>query len=176
MVSLVTSGTTPTPVVVTPVDGPSVTSVARFGFHALPTSLVLTFNEAIDPARAVDVNNYRIVGPRGRKVAIRSALYDPTKHTVTLEPAHRLNLHRIYRLTVIGTGLRGIADTAGNGLDGARTGRPGSDSVSRVTAANLILGAEVPGGPARLARLRRIAERIAAHEWRQLAAHHLGKR
>ena len=116
---------------------------------------MLHFNASLDPARAQDVANFRIVGPDGRRVAIASAAYDRAAHTVTLAPRGRLDLHKVYRLAVVGTGPRGIADAASNLLDGGRTGRPGSNYVVRVTAANLVLGARVPGGPRRLARLRR---------------------
>ena len=47
--------------------GPSVTSVHRFGFHARPTLLVLTFSQPLNPGRAQDPDNYQIV-----------ALEDPT--------------------------------------------------------------------------------------------------
>ena len=151
--------------------GPTINSVERFGFHAWPTTLVLHFNEALDPARAQDVANYRIVGPDGRTVAIASAVYDSAAHTVTLAPRRRLDLHRIYRLTVVGTGPRGIADGAGNLLDGGRTGRPGSDYVTSVKAANLVLGSTIPGGPRRLAQLRRTVARIVAHQSAARGAH-----
>ena len=58
-----TKSTTVTAVPPVVVDGPHVTNVQRFGFHARPTTLVLRFNEALDPTRAQDVANYRIVGP-----------------------------------------------------------------------------------------------------------------
>ena len=35
-----------------PGDGPTVVHLARFGFHSLPTTLVLTFDKALDPASA----------------------------------------------------------------------------------------------------------------------------
>src|SRR5262249_28930784 len=59
--------TSPVPVVVPPVvvppvvdRGPTVTSVLRFGIHRMPTTLVLTFDAPLDPARAVDQANYVI--------------------------------------------------------------------------------------------------------------------
>src|SRR5262249_1280617 len=64
--------TTPTP----GVDGPQISSVERFGFHAEPTTLLLRFNEALDPVRAQNVSDYRIIGPGGSTVAIASATYD----------------------------------------------------------------------------------------------------
>ena len=151
------------PTVVTPVDGPHVTNVQRFGFHAQPTILVLQFNEALDPTRAQNVANYQIVGPNGVPVAITSAVYDATAHTVTLSPKTRLDLHKVYTLTVNGTGAQGVSDPSGNLLDGANSGLPGSNFVTTVTAANLILTVP-PGGPLRLKQLRREVAKIAAHE------------
>jgi hypothetical protein len=146
------------------VDGPRISRVQRFGFHAQPTTLVLQFNESLDPTRAQDVANYAIVADGGPAVAITSAVYDPVTHSVTLTPAQRLNVHRSDELTVAGTGSSGIADASDNLLDGAGTGHTGSDYRSVVTAANLVLGDAVPGGPARLAQLRKAVARIAAHE------------
>ena len=48
--------------------------------------------------------NYQIVGPNGVPVAITSAVYDATADTVTLSPKTRLDLHKIYTLTVNGKG------------------------------------------------------------------------
>ena len=56
-----------------------------------------------------------------------------------------------------------MSDTSGNLLDGANNGWPGSNFVTTVTAANLVL-TDVPGGPLRLKQLRREAAKIAAHE------------
>jgi hypothetical protein len=137
--------------------------VQRFGFHARPTRLVLRFNEALDPTRARQVTNYRIVGPEGVPIAITSAVYDAAAGTVTLSPKTRLDLHKIYTLTVNVTGAQGVSDPSGHLLDGANDGRPGSRFATTLTAANLIL-TDPPGGPLRLKRLRREAARIAAHE------------
>ena len=90
-------------------------------------------------------------------------MYDATTDTVTLSPKTRLDLHKIYTLTVNGTGTQGVSDPAGNLFDGANNGRAGSDYVTTVTAANLVL-TDPPGGPLRLKQLRREAAEIAAHE------------
>ncbi|GAC1467843.1 MAG: hypothetical protein NVSMB9_09900 [Isosphaeraceae bacterium] len=120
-------------------DGPRVVSVRRFGFHARPTSLVVTFNRALLPARAINAGNYLLtdLGPNGaigrhpqRSIRIVSASYDPVAHAVTLLPEHRLNLHHRFLLRVVGTGSSGLADSKGILLDGAGTGKPGSDYVT----------------------------------------------
>jgi uncharacterized repeat protein (TIGR01451 family) len=123
--------------------GPTVTSVHRFGFHCKPTSLVLTFDEPLDPARAQVLANYQLAaldGPRGT-IRIGSAVYDPATRTVTLRPVQRLYLYHRFRLTVVGTGPRGLTDASGNLLDGQKTGHPDSDFATTLSAANLMLTA-----------------------------------
>jgi type VI secretion system secreted protein VgrG len=147
-----------------PVDtaGPTVVRLQRFGFHARPTRLVLTFNEALNPARAIDRANYRLTGPHGAVIRIRSATYDPTSRSVTLRPVHLLNLHHIFRLVVRGTSAGGLADPIGNALDGDGDGRPGGDFTGRIDRDSL---AGVPGG---LARTRLMSR------WRDLNSHGTG--
>ena len=67
-----------------PGDGPTVVHLARFGIHSRPTSLVLTFDKALDPASAQDPLNYAITNSRGRSVRIASVVYDPSALTVTI--------------------------------------------------------------------------------------------
>jgi len=129
------------------VDGPTVTLVQRFGFHELPTTLVLTFDEPLDPGRAQNLNDYQIValGRFPRTLDIGAAVYDSATQTVTLSPVRRLNFHHRFRLTVVGTGPSGVTDTSGNLLDGQKTGHPGSNFVTIVTAFNLVLPNPDPG-------------------------------
>jgi len=124
-----------------PGDGPTVVHLARFGFHSLPTTLVLTFDKALDPASAQDPLNYTITNSQGHSVRIASVVYDPSTLTVTIAPAVRLNLRRSYHLTVIGTAPTGLTDTSGNLLDGALTGEPGSNYMATVTALDLVIPA-----------------------------------
>jgi len=127
------------------VDGPRVVSVQvplkRHGARGKPPTLVLTFDEALDPGTADDLANYHLVAVRRKRpptIAIKSVVYDPATRTVTLTTARRLNRHRSYQLTVTGTGAGGLADTRGNRLDGRGTGQPGSDLVTTVTASNFV--------------------------------------
>jgi hypothetical protein len=131
---------------------------------------VLTFNAPLDPVRAANVANYRITDPQGRAVAVGAATYDAVAHTVTLTPQRQLNLHQSYQLAVVGTSASGVTDTSGHLLDGAGSGRAGSDYQTNVTAANMVFGSAIPGGPKRLAQLRRAVARMAAHELATLAA------
>jgi parallel beta-helix repeat protein len=121
------------------VDGPTVESVKRFGIHMQPTVLVVSFSEALDPASAVNLRNYRITDPCGQPVRIRSAVYDVHSNTVTLRPAHRINLHHRYYFMVVGTGPDGVRNTQGMLLDGADTGRPDSDYRCALTWRNVRL-------------------------------------
>ena len=127
------------------VDGPKVGSVlvqvSRHAAHAKRPTLVLTFNEALDPGRADDLANYHLVLVRRKRppaLVLKSVVYDSATLTVTLTPVRRLNRHRSYHLTVIGTGPSGVTDTRGNLLDGQRNGQAGSDFVTTVTASNFV--------------------------------------
>jgi hypothetical protein len=111
--------------------------------------VVLTFDKPLDPATAQDVGNYRITGPRGRRIRIAAVAYDPSSLTVTISPRGRLDLYRTYRLTVVGTPPTGVTDTAGNLLDGALNGYPGSNFVAIVSSRDLSFsggGETRPGG------------------------------
>ena len=67
-------------------DGPKVTLVQRYGIHMDRTTLVLTFDQPLDPTRATNVHEYRLLDWEGHVVPIVSAVYDPTTYTVTLHP------------------------------------------------------------------------------------------
>jgi hypothetical protein len=106
--------------------GPAVTSLQRFGFHAQATRLVLTFNAPLEPTRAQNVASYELFDSAGRPIPLTSAVYDPAARTVTLAPSERLDIHRQFKLVVIGTGPNGITDTTGNLLNGLGSAQPGS--------------------------------------------------
>ncbi len=120
------------------VDGPTVVDVKRFGIHMQPTELVLSFNNGLDPTSAQNLSNYKIVGPAGHAVRIGSAVFDDATNTVTLHPTRRINLHHTYRLTVIGAGPHGVTNTEGVPLDGASTGKPGSNYAGTLTWRNVV--------------------------------------
>jgi hypothetical protein len=118
------------------VTRPTVLTVRRFGFHAQPTLLELTFNEPLNPARAVDLSNYRVLAAthdgRWQPIRLRSVSYDPATRTVTLRPLHRLSLWQTYILVVNGKSPGGLTDTAGRYLDGKGNGTAGSNYVARI--------------------------------------------
>lgn len=136
-------------------DGPGVTSVSRFGFHAAPTTLLIGFNEPLDPTTAQNVNNYLIIGPGGGLIGVDAAVYNSATQSVTLHPHRRLDLHLRYILVVKGAGPGAITDTAGRPLDGAGTGQPGSNYVTTVDASNLVVIGNPPGAGAALQLKRR---------------------
>ncbi len=122
-----------------PGDGPTIVHLARLGFHSRPTTLVLTFDKALDPGSAQEPLNYTITNSQGHSVPVASVVYDPSTFTATIAPAGRLKIHRSYQLTVNGTAATGVTDTSGNLLDGALTGEPGSNYVATVTATDLVI-------------------------------------
>ena len=118
--------------------GPTVVSLARFGFHMQPTSLVLTFSSPLAAGPAENVANYQILTPSGAVVPISSAVYDPASLTVTLYPAQLLNVHDVYQLTVNGMPPNGLTSDTGVPLDGAGNGTPGTDYVAMFSGDNLV--------------------------------------
>ena len=146
-----------TTTVTTDAPSPTVTGLQRFGYHAQPTELVLTFSTALDASTAEDVANYQlnlIVGRRiGRAIAIASATYDAASLAVSLRPARRLSLFARYRLVVNGSTPTGVAGVAGQLLDGRGDGTPGTDYVAT-------FGREILAGRSRTARDSRPAPRV----------------
>ncbi|HEY2156728.1 MAG TPA: Ig-like domain repeat protein, partial [Isosphaeraceae bacterium] len=116
---------------------PRVVEVLRYGYHALPTELVVEFNEPLDAASAQDPGNYAIAGPPGRPIAVVSASLAPGGTAVVLRPSGRLNVHEIYTLTVAG-GVKCV------------TGVPmGSEQVALVTLRDLVWRQAMPASRAR---------------------------
>ena len=112
---------------VCPSIAPTITRVLRYGYHMRPTTVVLSFDQALDAVTAQNTKDYRITGPAGGVYRIRSAIYDPATLTVTLHPFRRINLHHRYKLIVVGTDPGGLTSAQGQLLDGADNGQPGSN-------------------------------------------------
>ncbi len=108
-----------------------VVTTQPIGIGKQSTSVMLTFSAALNPSSAEDVGNYSLdllkKGPhhttKETRIAIASAVYDPTTMAVTLTPSKKLKKHGEYSLTVSGTGL---TDLDGNPLAGSG-GVPGSN-------------------------------------------------
>ena len=150
------------PVVVAAANGPRVVGLARYGYHAHPTLVVLTFDRALDPARAQDAANYRLVDGLGHAIAVGAAVYDAAAHTVALTPTAPLNVHRTYYLTVIGTGPVGVADASGHALDGAGTGGSGTDYTAAIDRSTLAGQTPLPATRAATRQLAAVDEALAA--------------
>jgi hypothetical protein len=115
---------------------PHVRKVQRFGYHAMPTTLVLTFTGPLDPATAQDAKGYKLVGLHGNRIAIKRATYDAAAMTVTLRPEHRISIHHRYTLIVKGGGPGGLTDAQGQFLAG--------DERLVIDSHELVLGAVTP--------------------------------
>jgi uncharacterized repeat protein (TIGR01451 family) len=135
--------------------GPQVTLLQRFGFHEMPTVLVLSFNAPLDAASAQVHKNYQIKGPAGHLIGIKSVVYDPALLTVTIRPSKLLNIHVTYHLVVNGSTSTGVRGADGVLLDGAGAGMPGTDYRADIDSSTLVLtsttahanSAHHPGGP-----------------------------
>ena len=105
----------------------------------MPTTVVVTFNQALDPATAQDAQDYTIIGPHGRIVRVKSAVYDASTDSVTLHPAQRIDIHYRYELIIDGMSPNGLENTYSQLLDGSASGQPGSDYRAPLTWRNLVI-------------------------------------
>ena len=129
-----------------PLPPATVETVKRLGVHHHRTQFVLTFNEALDPTSAANLANYHLsVAFRNgriarREIPLKSVVYNTILNTVTLDPAHQLNIHYHYQLTV-----SGVQDACGRPINGDRDGTAGGNFVTAVTKQNY--SRSVPAGP-----------------------------
>ncbi len=152
-----------------PTTGPQIVDLSRQGIHTDPTRITLGFNADLDPTRAENPANYRLISPGKDKtlgtrddvvVPIVSATYDEATQTVTLAPRYRLNWYDFAQVRVMSGGASGLIDTDGRALDGDRNGQPGTDFIARFArgvyfdladrlarADALFNGQQVPRGP-----------------------------
>jgi len=84
-----------------PTPCPTVVSVGRIGVHHQRTELVVTFNGTVDPAKANNAGNYSVISQSGNTIPIVSASFNPATNAVTLIPAHWLNVHYHYDLSLV---------------------------------------------------------------------------
>ncbi len=115
-------------------NGPTVVALARYGYHAQPTYLVVYFSGPLNESSAQRASNYKVAGPikqpgAHRPIIVTSALYNPATDTVTLAFNRRFNLHYHYRLTIKGTAPSGITNPSKVPLNAAGTTQPGSNYV-----------------------------------------------
>ena len=90
------------------VNGPQVALTQRYGYHAQPTYLVISFTEALAPSSAQHAANYSSSGPNGQRIKVRSALYNdghPRRHPdagSAAKFADKLHLDDQWALTIRG--------------------------------------------------------------------------
>jgi uncharacterized repeat protein (TIGR01451 family) len=87
------------------------------------TGLLLTFNQPLDPAQALNPINYSLAtgdqpGLFNETVPLAPPAYDPANSILTLTPSRPLQLGRVYQLTINGQGSAGLTDLAGDLLVG----------------------------------------------------------
>jgi hypothetical protein len=80
---------------------PTVVGVGRIGVHHQRTELVVTFSGTVDAAKADNPANYEVISRSGHTIPIVSASFDPATNAVTLIPAHWLNVHYHYNLSLV---------------------------------------------------------------------------
>jgi acrosin len=128
------------------VDGPTVERLTLSERGSQLTSIVMTFSGPLDPTKARDLRNYRLValGPDhrfgtrdDRVVRLRSALYNSSYRSVTLIPRRRLPRALPLELTADGPGAPGLPDEAGNLLDGDNDGHPGGPYAALISGTTL---------------------------------------
>ena len=137
-------------------DGPQIVAVHVVGPPTDATGVVVTFNEAMDPATVQDKASYVLVKHINTnsssdsggffdipftdnstpaksdlvKIHFSSAVYDDATHSVTLTPKHTFEIRRRFRvLRVAGKGDHAITDAAGMALDGNYDGVPGGNAA-----------------------------------------------
>ena len=73
--------------------------------------------------------NGAVGSSQGRTLALRSATYNSSTHTVTLIPKKSLASGLSFKVVVDGTSAHGVSDTTGRLIDGNSDGQPGGDYV-----------------------------------------------
>jgi hypothetical protein len=102
------------------------------------TDIVVTFSGAMNSAAADNLANYQLAQVKNGKksrvilkpIKLNSALYDPTRQSVTLQLKGKLALQPPKQIRIISSGL---LDALGRPLDGNHDGQPGGDYVARLT-------------------------------------------
>jgi len=110
---------------------PQVTGLTWTGSSRSIASLTLSFTGPLDPSSASNPANYRLVSVLGGGVIpIAAVRYNPATDSVIVVPSSPLPSRQFVRIQVIAAGPTGVRDLAGNLLDGAGTGAPGTDYVA----------------------------------------------
>jgi hypothetical protein len=151
--------TTPTPTPTTPpVTVTAIRDVTNKKHQV--TEVIVTFSGPVNAAEADNPAIYRLTLPgkkgsytamNAKAIKLRSAIYDAADDTVTLIPRKSFALSKPVQLVIDGQPPSGLQDGFGRLIDGARTGKPGSNAVailSRRGASVEAIGAGNSGGQA----------------------------
>jgi hypothetical protein len=133
---------------------PTVGGIMRYGYHNLPTTLVVMFSEPMDTRTVINTDNYVLLAHLrhhrgqivGKRIPIAELVYEPQLNAVAIRPGKRLPLHQRYQITLLSGGESGLRDLAGNPLDGNANGI-GGDHYVRIFG-NEIWQKPVDGRPA----------------------------
>ncbi len=130
------------PVAATPQPGPAVIGLTPLGSRHGITSVVVTFNQALDPASAQNLANYQIAPPGRtvhtrpghltiihprRSVVITNAGYNAATHQVTVTLRTPLRRGVAYLFRVNGASGSGVESTSGASLNSPGKLKPGKD-------------------------------------------------
>ncbi len=108
---------------------PEVSSLTWTGTSRSITSLAVGFSQPLDPKYAMLQGDYQLVAPGLGNIVIplTPQSYNSSSFSVTLVPSIALPSGQYYYIQIVGTGPNAIRDIAGNLLDGAGSGQPGSN-------------------------------------------------
>ena len=108
---------------------PEVSSLTWNGTSRSITSLTVSFTAPLNQSFAMIAGNYQLVAQSmgNRVISLTPQSYNGSSFSVTLVPSMPLPSRQYYQLGVVGTGPNAIRDIAGNILDGAANGLPGSN-------------------------------------------------
>ena len=136
------------------VTAPVVDGLTWSGSSRSITSLTLTFSAPLDPSYATDPADYRLFKiSRGQSIPIASISYDAANFSVTIVPQSPIPSGQYAEIQVIGTGPGALRDIAGNILDGADNGVPGSNYAAMFAQGNRLKYTDNNGNSVKL-RLR----------------------
>jgi Calx-beta domain len=108
---------------------PEVSGLTWTGSASSITSLNVSFTAPLNQAAALNPANYQLVAPGlgNRVIPLKPQSYNGSSFSVTLVPSMALPSGQYYYIQIVGSGPSGIADIAGNFLDGNGNGQAGSN-------------------------------------------------
>ena len=111
---------------------PQVSQLTWNGTSKSITSVNVSFTEPLNSTFANDLANYQLTALVAGlpSVPISTVSYNSSTQSVTLVPSAPLVSGVFYQIQVLGTGMNAIRDLAGNLLQGASNGPPGSNYVA----------------------------------------------